>query len=183
MKINISTMHTNWGKIFLAATSRGLAAMQFGGSENGWRKNLQRRFLDAEIVDADSSALRQTRLQLKEYFAGQRKKFDVRLDWQGLTEFQRSVLRVVNAIPFGTVRTYGDLACAIGRPQAARAVGGAVGANPFAPIVPCHRVVAANGGLGGYSGAGGVRTKLMLLEMEAASPSLRIPKKKAQHRR
>ncbi len=82
--------------------------------------------------------------------------------------FAQAVWRACSEIPKGEVRTYGWIAQRIGRPGAARAVGRALGANPFAPLVPCHRVVRADGGLGGYSGAGGIKTKRKLLEREQA---------------
>jgi O-6-methylguanine DNA methyltransferase len=168
MKIFISQMHSSWGSIYLAATSRGLAGVQMGGSKKNWLTSLRRRFPLAEGIEGDSAFLREAQRELREYFSGRRSDFRVRMDWAGLTNFQRSVLREVNAIPFGKTRTYGEIAQRIQRPRAARAVGGAVGGNPYAPIVPCHRVLAANGVLGGYSGAGGVKTKKRLLELEKA---------------
>jgi methylated-DNA-[protein]-cysteine S-methyltransferase len=166
MVITISTFKTRWGNILLAATSRGVAAVQMGGNKTAWLAGLRRRFPSAEIQAGDSNHLRAARPQLQRYLAGRGKAFRIRLDWRGLTEFQCKVLRVVNAIPYGKTLSYGTIARKIRRPAAARAVGGAVGANPFAPIVPCHRVLASDGKPGGYSGAGGVRTKLRLLELE-----------------
>ncbi|PVV84097.1 hypothetical protein DD509_05190 [Dehalogenimonas alkenigignens] len=86
------------------------------------------------------------------------------LDLTGATEFQQQVYRAACGIPFGETKSYGELAAAIGKPGAARAVGQALGANPLPILIPCHRVVAADGGLGGFSG--GVETKQQLLEME-----------------
>lgn len=93
---------------------------------------------------------------------------DVELDDEGVPPFNRRVYQVARAIPVGSVRTYGGLAKELGEPGAARAVGQALGHNPFAPIVPCHRILAAQGGSGGFSAAGGTRTKLRLLEIERA---------------
>jgi methylated-DNA-[protein]-cysteine S-methyltransferase len=101
--------------------------------------------------------------QLKDYFAGRRTGFDLPLAPDG-TEFRRSVYRAMQAIPYGETRTYGDLARDL--QSAARAVGGACGANPIAIIIPCHRVVGASGKLTGYSGAGGTDTKAWLLAFE-----------------
>lgn len=84
--------------------------------------------------------------------------------------FRRAVWLACAEIPRGEVRTYGWIARRIGKPGAARAVGAALGANPFAPIVPCHRVVRSDGGLGGYSGRGGLATKRRLLAKEGAEP-------------
>jgi methylated-DNA-[protein]-cysteine S-methyltransferase len=80
--------------------------------------------------------------------------------------FQQAVWRACAEIPAGEVRTYGWIAARIGRPRAARAVGAALGANPFAPVIPCHRVVRSDGSLGGYSGRGGARAKALLLARE-----------------
>ncbi|MBM3951363.1 MAG: methylated-DNA--[protein]-cysteine S-methyltransferase [Rhodospirillales bacterium] len=101
--------------------------------------------------------------QLQEYFDGRRKKFDLRFRPAG-TPFQRKVWARLAAIPYGKVETYGAIAKKLG--SAPRAVGGACGANPIPILIPCHRVLGANGGLGGYSGAGGVATKRFLLAQE-----------------
>lgn len=98
------------------------------------------------------------------YFRGELESFSVKLSQNG-TQFQKSVWSALLEIPYGEVVTYGELARAIGRPRASRAVGGANGKNKIPIIVPCHRVV-ASGGLGGYSGAGGVATKAWLLNFE-----------------
>jgi len=93
---------------------------------------------------------------------------DVPLDLSGIAAFQQRVYEVTRAIPPGRTLTYGEVAARVGDPGAARAVGQALGHNPFAPIVPCHRVLAARSGAGGFSAAGGVATKLRLLEIERA---------------
>jgi len=102
--------------------------------------------------------------ELDAYFAGSLKKFSVPLDLRG-TEFQRRVWELLLHIPYGATRSYGQIARAIGRPEASRAVGQAVGTNPVAIIVPCHRVIGASGGLVGYGG--GLHRKQALLELEA----------------
>lgn len=109
--------------------------------------------------------LERARQQLNAYFDGDRRDFDLPLAPAG-TEFQRRVWRAMQAIGYGQVRTYGELAADLG--SAARAVGIACGANPIPVIVPCHRVVAAHGRLGGYSGDGGPTTKSALLRLEGA---------------
>jgi methylated-DNA-[protein]-cysteine S-methyltransferase len=93
---------------------------------------------------------------------------DLPLDTAGLPEFHRRVYEATRRIIPGATRTYGELAAALGEPHAARAVGQALGRNPFPIVVPCHRVLAANGAAGGFSAPGGVRTKLRLLEIERA---------------
>lgn len=103
--------------------------------------------------------------QLAEYFAGQRRDFDVPVAVRG-TEFQRSVWEQLTELPFGDVISYGELGHATGRATAGRAVGGAVGANPVPIIVPCHRVLGSDGRVTGYSGGEGIPTKLWLLHHE-----------------
>lgn len=107
--------------------------------------------------------LAQCEKELNEYFAGKRKSFDVPLDIQG-TDFQKAAWRALLAIPFGETRSYKEQATAIKKPAAVRAIGAANGANPIPIIVPCHRVIAANGHLHGYGG--GLKTKQFLLELE-----------------
>jgi methylated-DNA-[protein]-cysteine S-methyltransferase len=107
--------------------------------------------------------LERARTQIGEYFAGKRRTFDLPLAPRG-TEFQRSVWRALSAIPFGATRSYGEIASALGRPSASRAVGAANGQNPIAIIVPCHRVIGADGTLTGY--AGGLALKEWLLRHE-----------------
>lgn len=93
---------------------------------------------------------------------------DVPLDMDGIADFHRRVYNLSRRIPPGQTRTYGEIARELGEPGSARAVGQALGANPFAPIVPCHRVLAAGAGLGGFSARGGVDTKLRMLGIEGA---------------
>lgn len=106
--------------------------------------------------------------ELREYAAGRRREFTFRVEAAG-TEFQRRVWRELRRIPYGETATYGEIARRIGRPGAARAVGAANGGNPIPIVVPCHRVVAAGGKLGGYGG--GLSLKRRLLELEAAGAS------------
>lgn len=108
--------------------------------------------------------------QLEQYFAGERREFDLPLLPEG-TEFQRAVWSALREIPFGETRSYGEIAAAVGRPNAARAVGMANNRNPIAIVVPCHRVIGAGGTLVGY--AGGLGRKTWLLDHErAGSPAL-----------
>lgn len=113
----------------------------------------------------DPSAIAEIRRQVAEYCAGERTEFDVECAAPG-TPFQRAVWNALCAIPYGETRSYADIARAIGRPPAARGVGAANGANPIGLIVPCHRVIGANGTLTGYGG--GLPLKRALLEHEAA---------------
>lgn len=92
----------------------------------------------------------------------------VKKQMEKYTPFQQSVWKVCYHIPAGEMRSYGWIAKRLGRPNASRAVGAALRANPFAPIIPCHRVVRSDGGMGGYSGEGGIKTKRKMLEAEGA---------------
>lgn len=112
----------------------------------------------------DDARLSQVAAELGEYFAGQRTVFEIGIDFRGGTPFQQTVWQQLTRIPFGTTVSYGELAARIGSPQASRAVGLANGRNPISIIVPCHRVVGADGSLTGYGG--GVERKRWLLEHE-----------------
>ena len=117
----------------------------------------------------DDEAFAEVREQLEEYFAGTRDRFDVKMHMDG-TAFQRTVWHELTQIPYGETISYGELAKRIGRPDRARAVGTANGQNPIAVIVPCHRVIGANGKLVGYGG--GLDNKRRLLELESGVASL-----------
>lgn len=104
--------------------------------------------------------------QILDYFNGTRTTFSLPIDWETVKGFQRDVLTLTSSIPFGEVWTYGQIAARLGKPNASRAVGGALSRNPFPIIVPCHRVVASTGALTGYTGAKGIETKKFLLEKE-----------------
>lgn len=104
--------------------------------------------------------------QLEDYFAGQRQAFDVPLDTSFGTPFQQAVWQALQSLDFGQTVSYGDIAQTIGKPQAVRAVGGAVGKNPIGIIVPCHRVVGRDGSMTGYTG--GMERKIALLKLESA---------------
>jgi len=115
--------------------------------------------------------LRDAARQITEYARGDRTAFDLPLDWDRMTAFTRQVLEACAAIPLGQVLTYGALASAIGRPRAARAVGGAMSRNPIPIVIPCHRVVAGHGRLGGFSAAAGLDLKRRLLALEGIAVS------------
>jgi len=112
---------------------------------------------------ADPEPFQRVLQQLEEYFAGRRQQFDLPLAADGTT-FQRMVWRQLVSIPYGDTISYGELACRIGNPRAARAVGLANGANPIPIIVPCHRVIGANGALTGFGGGLSIKQKLLALE-------------------
>ncbi|MFQ5699392.1 MAG: methylated-DNA--[protein]-cysteine S-methyltransferase [Myxococcota bacterium] len=151
------------GALRLAATRTGLLRLGLprggGAGFSGW---LRRHVPDGERV-ASLPALDAARAQLDAYFAGQRLAFDVPLDLRG-TPFQLRCWQALLEIPLGQTRSYGEIARAVGRPRAVRAVGAANGANPIPLLVPCHRVIASDGKLGGYGG--GLETKRKLLAFE-----------------
>lgn len=151
------TMKTPVGELTLVGSDRGLAAVLWE-DEDPSRVRLGERKLDAA-----HPVLLQAQHELKEYFAGTRRKFTVPLDPAG-TQFQSKVWSALRTIPFGETRSYGQIADQIGRGKAVRAVGAANGRNPLSIIVPCHRVIGANGKLTGF--AGGLKVKAQLLALE-----------------
>jgi methylated-DNA-[protein]-cysteine S-methyltransferase len=107
--------------------------------------------------------------QIMEFLQGKIKVFSLNLDWTNITAFQKKVLQAALTVPFGEIRTYGQLANSIGQAQASRAVGAALGRNPMPIVIPCHRIIAASGHLTGFSAADGLQTKQWLLELEGHS--------------
>ncbi len=153
------------GALRLAATSKGLVRLAFPRERGlGFRGWLERHVPDASSVDW-VPVLDKVAAELEEYFSGRRTAFSVPLDLRG-TPFQRAVWEELLRIPYGEVRSYGEVAGIRGRPRAARAVGTAVGANPVPVLVPCHRVIEGSGGLGGFGG--GLQAKRELLALERA---------------
>ncbi|MGB2896746.1 MAG: methylated-DNA--[protein]-cysteine S-methyltransferase [Anaerolineales bacterium] len=154
------------GAFFVGLSERGVVALSFAESENSFRDWLQHR-VRATLV-REPNKLREVVSQVLDYLEGHRKDFTFEYDLRPLTPFQRNVLATVQKVPRGEYLTYGELARRIGKPGAARAVGQALGSNPIPILIPCHRVLASDGSLGGYSGRGGVRTKEALLRLEGA---------------
>ncbi len=154
------------GPLWIAVTDQGLAAVSFGGDEATFRQEVGRRTRLRTVRSAAQTAT--ARRQLGEYLNGRRTSFTLDVDLRHVTSFQRSVLQAARAVPRGQVVTYGQIGQRIGRPRAARAIGQALGSNPIPIVVPCHRVLASDGSLGGYSGRGGIRTKRRLLVLEGA---------------
>lgn len=130
------------------------------------------RLLDVEFTDGTSAVIETAEIQLDEYFAGERREFDVPLMFAG-TEFQKAVWNELMLIPPGRTTTYGELARRIGRPAAVRAIANAVGSNALSVLVPCHRVLGADGTLTGY--AGGLPAKRHLLNLENALSQMPAP--------
>jgi methylated-DNA-[protein]-cysteine S-methyltransferase len=156
------TMDSPLGKLTLVGSDAGLAAVLWEDDESS------RLARGATSEDTRHALLRQAQQQLEEYFAGQRRTFTVKLDPSG-TQFQNKVWSALRTIPFGETRSYGQIADQIGSRKAVRAVGAANGRNPIPIIVPCHRVIGADGTLTGF--AGGLAIKARLLALEGAAPS------------
>jgi methylated-DNA-[protein]-cysteine S-methyltransferase len=150
------------GTMLITATPKGLAGVYFKGQKHfpkqrAWQREWKR--------NPGHPVLRQAKRELAEYFAGRRTRFSVALDPQG-TDFQRSVWKQIARVAFGETLTYGELARRAGHPGSARAAGAATGRNPLGIIVPCHRILGANGSLTGY--AGGLARKRALLRLESS---------------
>lgn len=151
------------GAMTLVATSSALAGIWFDG---------QKHMPDTShwAVEEDHPVLQQTRAQLDEYFSGKRQRFDLPLDIAGGTPFQQQVWRALLDIPASETDAYGALAKRIGNSNAVRAVGAAVGRNPISIVIPCHRVLGADGSLTGF--AGGLERKVALLQLEQDNKDL-----------
>ncbi len=123
------------------------------------------RDIPANVEQSDTPTLRKTAQELSEYFAGNRKEFDIPLNPKG-TDFQKSVWNALCTIPYGKTMSYGQVAAQIGNPKASRAVGMANNKNPIPILIPCHRVIGANGKLVGYGGGIWIKQKLLELEQK-----------------
>lgn len=163
-EIRLAVFETRIGWIGVAWTARGIVALNLPrASRDQALRDLRRDYRTASLIEnAPVEIVR----ELREYVAGRRQRFDLKLDWSALKPFQRAVLETAKQIPFGETRSYGWIAKQIGKPRASRAVGQALGANPIPIILPCHRVISGDGGLGGY--AGGLPLKRKLLSLEGA---------------
>ena len=154
------------GRLVTVATPRGLARIAYELENGGLEAILDdvALRLSPAVVEAPAR-LDPVRRELEEYFEGARRDFDLELDWSlTVPGFRRRVLQECARIPFGATSTYKQMAVAAGSPRAFRAAGGALGSNPIPIVVPCHRVLASSGGLGGYTG--GLERKRTLLSIE-----------------
>ena len=170
-EVIVGAIETPAGAFGVALSPLGLGRLTFPAEPLADREAWVRRWLPGARVLQDGRGLAALRDQLSEYLEGRRRHFTVPLDLRG-TPFQTRVWRELCAIPYGRTRTYAEVARAIGRPRAVRAVGLANGANPIPILVPCHRVVGTGGGLTGYGG--GLAMKRRLLALEGAWPGARL---------
>ncbi len=154
------------GSLEITATPQGINACTFSSLGS-----FEKRLLDQkDCLDVDAALILSNAIsQVNAYLKGRLTSFNVPLDWSDISAFAQKVYKATMQIPFGEVRTYGEIAIAIGQGNAARAVGAALGANPFVLLVPCHRVIGANGHLNGFSAPGGLETKSRLLRHEGHS--------------
>jgi methylated-DNA-[protein]-cysteine S-methyltransferase len=152
------------GPLLVAATPSGLVRLGFQTEDrDGILGDLAQR-VSPRVLEAPAR-LDEARRELDEYFEGRRKSFELALDWQLSRGFRSEVLRkLYENVPYGETATYAEMAADAGRPRAYRAAGSAMGSNPIPVVVPCHRVVATGGGLGGYGG--GLDMKRFLLKLE-----------------
>lgn len=171
-----SSIESPWGPVYLAATDRGLAAVRLGGSPESFCEELAARFGGPVVPEqpglppAWGEVLARAARQLSQFLSGTREAFDLPIDLRGVGDWDRSVLEAAKSVSYGRVTSYGRLARIVGAPQAARAVGGAMGRNPVWIVIPCHRVISGDGGLGGYGGgARMLRIKRALLAREGVS--------------
>jgi AraC family transcriptional regulator of adaptative response/methylated-DNA-[protein]-cysteine methyltransferase len=179
VRIRFTTVACPLGRLLIAATARGVCTVRLGDDDVVLGRGLAREFPQAELA-RDDAGLRRWAATLLRYLNGGRPRLDLPLDIRG-TAFQWRVWRALRRIGYGTTRTYGQLARALGEPGAARAVARACAANPVALVIPCHRVVRGDGGPGGYRW--GARRKRWLLAREAAASDGRRPPRPAGVRR
>ncbi|HTV78342.1 MAG TPA: methylated-DNA--[protein]-cysteine S-methyltransferase [Steroidobacteraceae bacterium] len=158
-----TTMESPIGVLKLIGSDRGLSAVLWEHEDS-----IPAQFGEL-AAQPHHPLLCQARQQLEEYFAGTRTRFTVKLDLAG-TRFQNSVWNALRTIPFGETRSYAQIAGQIGRAKAVRAVGAANGRNPIPIIVPCHRVIGADGSLTGFAGGLGIKARLLALEGGSVSP-------------
>lgn len=170
--VHLSLFETPWGAFAYAVRAGRLLTTFLPEPEAKARRRLQARFPDG-IWCSDGASRREREVVLPEfrgqvlrYFAGEPVQFTTAVDLICCPDFHRRVLLACRKVPFGETITYGGLAAKIGHPGAARAVGQAMAANPIPLVIPCHRVVAANGRLGGFSSPSGAQQKLRLLRLE-----------------
>lgn len=156
---------TPLGDLRLAASDLGLVAVEWADSQPALDAYLARL---KRPVQPDARKIKPYAKELSEYLNGKRTAFTIPIDWTFFTPFQREALQAVYRIPYGETRTYADIAREINRPLACRAVGRANATNPMPLVIPCHRVIGADGKLHGYGGGQGLPTKEWLLRLEGA---------------
>jgi methylated-DNA-[protein]-cysteine S-methyltransferase len=169
LDVAYATLDSPVGPLLLALTPHGLVRVAYvDGGEEQVLSELAAR-VSPRVIRAPRK-LDEPRRELDQYFAGDRREFELPLDWQLIRGFGRKVLSAAARVPYGSVSTYKQMASEAGSPRAARAAGNALGANPLPIIVPCHRILHSGGGLGGYTG--GLERKRRLLAIESGQQPL-----------
>ena len=158
----LTTLSTEWGYVAAVWSDRGLWELGWFCKDRGQVKETVNT-ADAEEISLDWQA-EELQRELNIYLKGYRAEFGTPIDWSGYTQFQRMVLQHTANIPYGKVETYGQVAGAVGSPKAARAVGQSLHINRTPLVVPCHRVIGANGNLTGFGGGLELKKALLLLE-------------------
>jgi methylated-DNA-[protein]-cysteine S-methyltransferase len=160
MAYTFTSISSPVGRLYLVGGGEKLQGLFFNPEK------MQQHFKGEELTRGNSAVLKKTAQQLKEYFAGKRTRFSIPLSAAG-TAFQKKVWQNLSKIPFGETVSYQGLARMAGKVKASRAVGGANGKNPICIVVPCHRVIAADGGIGGFTGGLAKKRKLLAIEQRA----------------
>jgi methylated-DNA-[protein]-cysteine S-methyltransferase len=163
--VTYTTVDSPIGLLLVAATDRGLVRVSFRKERHDDVLNDLVVRISPRVLEAPAQ-LEEVRRELEQYFEGERREFELPLDWRLSRGFRCEVLRKLVRVPYGETATYAEMAIRAGRPRAYRAAGSACGSNPMPIVVPCHRVVPSGGGLGNYGG--GVDVKKYLLELEGA---------------
>ncbi len=163
LDVAYATVDSPLGALYAAGTARGLVMLAYGDVPLDERLERLAREVSPRILEAPAR-LDPVRRQLDEYFAGRRREFELPVDWSPLRGYTREVLRRTAEIPYGEASSYAEIAYRAGSPRGWRAAGNALGSNPMPIVVPCHRVLASSGKIGGYTG--GVDRKRFLLGLE-----------------
>ncbi|WP_456285964.1 methylated-DNA--[protein]-cysteine S-methyltransferase [Microbacterium sp. JZ70] len=167
MTYRYAILPTPVGDAVSAFSDEGLVALRLADEPEWALESVSRELRGALLPDDGSDAAEELAAQLEGYFAGERRRFDLALDWRLATGFTREALEAVREIPYGTTASYGEVAAMAGRPRAARAVGTACRTTPYSLIVPVHRVIRADGTIGGYGGDIELKRHLIELEQDA----------------
>ena len=154
--------NTPVGPVTIAASDLGALFIEIGSDIRIWQNKFNRLGFETAAGEPNEAIAR----ELHEYFRGTRSVFEMPLDWSLTTPFQKTVMQAVRAVPYGETSTYSAIAAVIGKPKAVRAVGRANATNPLTIVLPCHRLIGADGELRGFRAPDGIRTKAWLIEHE-----------------
>ncbi|MEO8247346.1 MAG: methylated-DNA--[protein]-cysteine S-methyltransferase [Chloroflexota bacterium] len=168
LDVAYATLDSPLGELTVFVTPRGVVRVAFADEPRDAILDEMAARLSPRVLAA-ARPTDEARRQLDAYLSGERRAFDLPLDWTLIRGFAIGILRATAAVPYGSTSTYRDVAVAAGSPRGARAAGNALGSNPIPIIVPCHRILHASGGLGGY--AGGLDRKRTLLRLEGVLPA------------